>query len=1028
MKKTIMLSLAAIAFWAVAAFGQPSPLTNPPAGLSSAETVALQIPNTSGVIAGDVIEIPITFTGSLEGLGILSYQLHLTYNQNILAIAGLKKEGTASESMTTILGNEVSPGNYYIAAAGTTPIEGESPLLILEVELLSSGSTNLGFGPAANNYFNEGNPGMTTTNGWISITARPSISVFPSSPVLARGDEQVFTVSTSAVAPVQWSVSDESIATISQQGVLTATGFGSLQVFATDANDVSGQTNPFTVHPFRLTAEPVEQYQGLAAAMSVQVTSLDDLEVLAGSFAIQHWAIESVVTGVSVDMENTMLAGADVVTRLEDNRLEVAFASSTVLEGGGELMRLIFYTADDQVANTTLQFTDVVFNQDLSGHTVSFPFRIQAPPPLQVTVSPATVMSGQTLTFAVQGHQGEVAWSVDDPRLGTIDGSGVFSAVTGGKTRITAVDAVGARGSSPEISIYDYNLRIEPITAVRGQPVRIPVTIDNTEAAVHEVVSMEGELVLPDVFENPTVELTDGILNGWLLSQNKEGNVIHFALAGSDAVESDGPLLYIAGTLRNDLTATTYLFQIRNIVMNEGEPVPRLWNDRLRVLSDYPLPPSLIQPPNLETNVPTAVAFTWGSVSGATSYRFELSLDDQFPPGSTHAEILSGTRLDIDTLSIETTYYWRVKTIINQVASDWSEVWHFTTIVPDPPPDPPDQVVLDSPEDESESVPLDVTFTWHPVDRADYYVLQVATDLQFSELLADTMVSAGEGNHSKGMAASEAAAMEAAAAANVVVMSLDVSDLFAEATTYWWRVQGIGEGGEGPWSEVWRFTTIVPDPPPDPPDQVVLDSPEDESESVPLDVTFTWHPVDRADYYVLQVGLDLQFSQMLVDTTVTTGGGIKATGMTTTEATANLVVESLDVSGLFAEATTYWWRVQGIGEGGEGPWSEVWHFTTLQTTGGAELADLPDRMYLHQNYPNPFNPVTTIGFELHEPAEVILDVYDMLGRRVAVLLNTRLTAGKHQVVFQAEELPTGIYIYRLQSGEKIHMRKMTLMK
>lgn len=678
MKNYTMLSLAVIALWAVAATGQPSHITDPQADPASAETVALEIPAISGVIVGDVIEVPIAFTGTLDGLGILSYQLNLTYNQSRIAIVGLKNEGTASESMASVLGNEASPGNYHIAAAGTEPLEGGGPLLILEVELLSSGWSHFNFGPAENNYFNEGNPAMSTTNGSINISPRPALAINPVLPALARGDEQQFSVAGNPALPIQWSVSDEAIGTINEQGLLSVAGYGRLQVFATDADGISGQTNPFTVHPFRIRAAAVEQYPGFPATMSVQVTSMDDLDVIAGSFAIEHSAIGTVVTYVGIE-RGGLLPNADLAIRRAGNRLEVAFASRDVLQGEGELLRLIFHTEEERTANTVFHFTNVVFNESLTGLPEPVPFRIQPPPPLQVRTSATTVMSGQALAFTVEGHQGEVQWSVDDPRLGTISEEGVFSAVTGGKTRISVVDEVGARGSSPEISIYDYDLRIEPLTAVRGQPVRIPVTIGNTEGAIHEVVSMEGELLLPAVFENPTVEIADGVVSDWMLTQNKDGNVIHIALAGSAHIQEDGSLLHITGTLRNDLAATRYLFQFRDLVMNQGGPVPNLERNWLTVLTDFPMPPGLIEPQNQHSDVLIPLSFRWGSVTGATSYRFELSADEQFPSESTHVEILSGTRFDMNTLATGTTYYWRVKTIIDQVESEWSDVWTFTT-------------------------------------------------------------------------------------------------------------------------------------------------------------------------------------------------------------------------------------------------------------------------------------------------------------------------------------------------------------
>jgi hypothetical protein len=96
-----------------------------------------------------------------------------------------------------------------------------------------------------------------------------------------------------------------------------------------------------------------------------------------------------------------------------------------------------------------------------------------------------------------------------------------------------------------------------------------------------------------------------------------------------------------------------------------------------------------------------------------------------------------------------------------------------------------------------------------------------------------------------------------------------------------------------------------------------------------------------------------------------------------------------------------------------------------------ELADdnIPDQYYLNQNYPNPFNPSTQIKFGIIEASNVDLRVYDVLGREVAVLTNNEyLAAGSYNVKFNAANLASGIYIYKLTAGTITVSRKMQLLK
>ena len=95
---------------------------------------------------------------------------------------------------------------------------------------------------------------------------------------------------------------------------------------------------------------------------------------------------------------------------------------------------------------------------------------------------------------------------------------------------------------------------------------------------------------------------------------------------------------------------------------------------------------------------------------------------------------------------------------------------------------------------------------------------------------------------------------------------------------------------------------------------------------------------------------------------------------------------------------------------------------------GDALADLPDTYELDQNYPNPFNPATTIAFGLPEAGPVRLTVFDILGRRVAVLADGWFEAGRHALRFDARNLAGGAYLYRLRTAGRTLTRTMILLK
>jgi len=89
---------------------------------------------------------------------------------------------------------------------------------------------------------------------------------------------------------------------------------------------------------------------------------------------------------------------------------------------------------------------------------------------------------------------------------------------------------------------------------------------------------------------------------------------------------------------------------------------------------------------------------------------------------------------------------------------------------------------------------------------------------------------------------------------------------------------------------------------------------------------------------------------------------------------------------------------------------------------------IPGNYSLEQNYPNPFNPVTTISYTLSEAGEVRLTIYNILGEEVAALVSGFKDAGKHTVDFDASRFNSGLYIYKLEAGSFIQVKKMILLK
>ena len=120
---------------------------------------------------------------------------------------------------------------------------------------------------------------------------------------------------------------------------------------------------------------------------------------------------------------------------------------------------------------------------------------------------------------------------------------------------------------------------------------------------------------------------------------------------------------------------------------------------------------------------------------------------------------------------------------------------------------------------------------------------------------------------------------------------------------------------------------------------------------------------------------------------------------------------------LFAGGSKFQYRLKQIDNDGSFEYSDV-----------VEVEVVPDQYELSQNYPNPFNPNTTIQFSLPKQSQLKIILYNMLGEQLATIAEGMYESGYHKVTFNASNLPSGTYVYRLESSEFIQVKKMILLK
>jgi hypothetical protein len=382
--------------------------------------------------------------------------------------------------------------------------------------------------------------------------------------------------------------------------------------------------------------------------------------------------------------------------------------------------------------------------------------------------------------------------------------------------------------------------------------------------------------------------------------------------------------------------------------------------------------PLLVSPSNGLQDVSIDPVLIWESSERADKYHVQLSPTFDFSNLLIDNNNVVDTSLNANSLDHHTEYYWRVRAENIGGVSDWSQVWDFATVV-----EAAGSPLLVSPENGSVDIATETFLVWNVSERTEAYSVQISTNIEFSSIVVDT---------------------NGIADTNIAVNALENS------VTYFWRVRAENAGGASNWSSVWNFTTIVQAP-----GIPVLAYPQNGDTNIAIDTVLVWETSARAESYHAQVSADSEFSTVILD----------SAGITN----SHLAVNGLD------SMTTYYWRVKAKNNGGESNWSQVWNFTTANVT-IVDSVDIhvPYHYALSQNYPNPFNPSTRIRYSVPDDVYVRLVVYNVLGQLVTELVNGEMKAGSYEVIFDARDLPSGIYIYHLTAGYYVETKRMMLTK
>ena len=332
--------------------------------------------------------------------------------------------------------------------------------------------------------------------------------------------------------------------------------------------------------------------------------------------------------------------------------------------------------------------------------------------------------------------------------------------------------------------------------------------------------------------------------------------------------------------------------RVRSMASNTDRDVYIATSSIWRYVDERGLPiPVLVSPANNTTNmsiVPEdpdgrpAALIEWEETEKADIYEIQVSEYEEFF-NFMYKKVHAGTTAVLeDSLKYNTTYYWRVRSKVNDSYGRWSSRWSFTTELPSPK--------LISPEDNKIGVPINPTYTWESIPNTENYLIEVSTSLEFQDIVFSQTVTSStfeSGTYTH-------------------------NELLTPSTTYYWRMKAMSDKSESRWSEYNQFTTVTGAP--------TLIYPEANQSEIPTEVVFKFKGVEETDVYRIQVSSDSTFKELAL---------LILNRNTETDST-----HFFDFLEFFK---VYYWRVQsvlvvkndqGVDVEYYGVWSEIRKFTT----------------------------------------------------------------------------------------------------
>ncbi len=433
-----------------------------------------------------------------------------------------------------------------------------------------------------------------------------------------------------------------------------------------------------------------------------------------------------------------------------------------------------------------------------------------------------------------------------------------------------------------------------------------------------------------------------------------------------------------------------------------------------------PAPPALISPANAASNQPTSLTFRWNSSSGAATYRFQLATDSLFAAKVIDDSTLTDTSRLVNALASNSRYYWRANAKNLNGTSAWSTFRSLTTLDNVAP-----SVSITAPAANA-TVANTVSVTASASDNVAVAGVQFKLDgvaLGAEDTIPPYSLSWNTLSSSNGVHILSATARDGAGnvttSANVsltVSNNVSSSDLviYQDALTPIWINTS--------WAGTYTFNNTEQSV--SPPNSIKCVTNSYGAMRVRSSDWSSIVLVNPSLYSRLEFSIYNTTPGLSLNIALSNDAGVFATMLYTTAPLNQWATVSYPISQLDPANTTF----QFITWQSNTTASKTFYIDNIRLVGLASQADTsqvvahsaatdvtPPTFALEEAFPNPFNPSTTITFDVPLDAHVLVKVYDVLGREMAVLVDERRDAGRYQTTWNPGSLSGGVYFVRMEA-------------